>query len=150
MKTRSLASYRIGALSIVVGQALMCPAHGVEGTKEELCEQWAQNAAIGFGRALQGAPRKLVPLNQNEIAYLLQHGVFFDVQGIVVSANSYNTEREFLENSIFYGYEAVSRRQLRVRDGGSALIAYAASLLRSTLIVGRCLPSAALSTHRSR
>ena len=111
MNTRSLVPYWIGALSIVVGQGLMCPAHGVEGTKEELCEQWAQNAAIGFSRALQGAPRKLVPLNQNEVAYLLQHGAFFDVQGIVVLANSYNTEREFLENSIFYGYDWANRTQ---------------------------------------
>ena len=111
MKTRGLPPYWIGALSIVVGQALMCPAHGVEDTKEELCEQWAQNAAIGFGRALQGAPRKLVPLSQNEVAYLLQHGVFFDVQGIVVLANNYNTEREYLENSIFYGYDWANRTQ---------------------------------------
>jgi hypothetical protein len=45
---------------------------------------------------------------------------------------------------------AVSRRQLRVRSGGSARIGYAALVLRSTLEVDRALPSAVLSTHRSR
>jgi hypothetical protein len=43
---------------------------------------------------------------------------------------------------------AVPRSQLQVWNGGSALIAYAASLLRSTLMVDRSLPSAALSTQR--
>ena len=45
---------------------------------------------------------------------------------------------------------AVSRRQLRVRSGGSARIGYAAFILRSTLEVDRALLSAVLSTHRSR
>jgi hypothetical protein len=45
---------------------------------------------------------------------------------------------------------AVSRGQLRVRSGGCARIGYAALVLRSTLLVGRALPSAVLSTHRSR
>jgi len=45
---------------------------------------------------------------------------------------------------------AVSRRQLRVRSGGDARIGYAALVLRSTLEVDRALPSAVLSTHRSR
>ena len=46
--------------------------------------------------------------------------------------------------------QAVSRRQLRVRSGGSARIGYAAFILRSTLEVDRALLSAVLSTHRSR
>ena len=45
---------------------------------------------------------------------------------------------------------AVSRRQLRVRSGGDARIGYAALVLRSTLEVDRALPSAVLSTHKSR
>jgi hypothetical protein len=45
---------------------------------------------------------------------------------------------------------AVSRRQLRVRSGGTARIGYAALVLRSTLEVDRARPSAVLSTHRSR
>jgi hypothetical protein len=44
----------------------------------------------------------------------------------------------------------VSRRQLRVRSGGSARIGYAALAMRSTLEVDRALPNAVLSTHRSR
>jgi hypothetical protein len=47
-------------------------------------------------------------------------------------------------------YVAMSRRQLRVRSGGSARIGYATLVLGSTLEVDRALPSVVLSTHRSR
>jgi len=48
------------------------------------------------------------------------------------------------------GMTAVSREQLQVRSGGTALIDYAAWVVRSTLEADLDRPSAALSTHSSR
>lgn len=83
--------------------------HSAEPGQEVVCAAWARNALIGGEHALMGHSRKLVPLRQEDIVELIEHGTLLGIDGIPVFEDDHGTPegQAFLEGSVFYGFDYV-------------------------------------------
>ena len=80
-------------------------------SKDTLCESWARNATIGGEHALLGHARQLVPMSQEAIIELIEHGTLLEVDGIPVFIEDHERPEveAFLKDSVFYGFDYVKR-----------------------------------------
>lgn len=76
--------------------------------KERACHAWALDATLGGSQALQGKPRRIVPLKRGKGGIpgrqFIEH-LFTGVDGIAA------WEGEYSEEAIFYGYDWVMRHK---------------------------------------
>ena len=97
-------------MRLIVGLTALLAAVTVragELDQDTVCTSWARNATIGSEHALMGHARRLVPLTEEHIQELIEHGKFLAIDGIPVFAADHESveNRAFLEESIFYGFD---------------------------------------------
>ena len=93
------------AIALVLHAALC--AQAAELSRDDVCEAWARNATLGAWHAMHGHARNLMPIAETYLGELVEHGGLYDLDDIPVLDEHYATTsgRQFLEDSIFYGYD---------------------------------------------
>ena len=84
----------------------------------ERCKLWSTNAVHGVRQALRGAPRQIQYISEATLMEMVEH---FGVVGIdkiyVLEDPDYTPqEREFLERSTLFGYDAILQWKARYKD----------------------------------
>jgi hypothetical protein len=82
-----------------------------EPDRDAVCMSWARNASIGGGHAMMGHARRLIPMSEENIQELIEHGKLLTVDGIPALKNDSDTpeSRAFLEDSIFFGFDYMKK-----------------------------------------
>ena len=80
-------------------------------SKAERCDAWSINAKHGATQFLRGAPRQIQYISEATLVEMVEHfgGVGSDKIYILEDENYTLAEREFLEGSTLFGYDAMSK-----------------------------------------
>ena len=98
----------------MVGLILSTTVYGndlVNASKAEQCDAWSMNAKHGATQFLRGAPRQIQYISLPALIEMIEHfgGVSSDKIYILEDENYSVAEREFLESSTLFGYDAMSK-----------------------------------------
>jgi hypothetical protein len=83
--------------------------------KTERCTVWVTNAMLGATQYVRGASRELQYVSRSTLVEMLMHhgGVAPDKIYLMADDGYTEDEREFLEESTLFGYDAMSSRKSR-------------------------------------
>ena len=83
--------------------------------KTERCTVWVTNAMLGATQYVRGASREVQYVSRSTLVEMLMHhgGVAPDKIYLVADDGYTEEEREFLEESTLFGYDAMSSRRSR-------------------------------------
>jgi len=84
----------------------------------ERCELWSTNAMHGARQALRGAPRQIQYISIPTLMEMVEHfgAVGIDKIYILEDPEYTSEEREFLESSTLFGYDAMWKWKAQYRD----------------------------------
>ena len=84
----------------------------------ERCELWSTNAMHGAKQALRGAPRQIQYIPRAILIEMVEHfgAVGIDKIYILEDPDYTDEEREFLEKSTLFGYDAMSKWKAHYKD----------------------------------
>jgi hypothetical protein len=87
-------------------------------TTNERCGLWSTNAMHGATQALRGAPRQIAYISMATLIEMVEHfgAVGIDKIYILDDPDYTREEREFLESSTLFGYDAMSKWQATYED----------------------------------
>ena len=99
---------------VIVGLILSTTVYGfdlVNASKAERCNTWSMNAKHGATQFLRGAPRQIQYISRPTLIEMIEHfgGVAGDKVYILEDKNYTSAEREFLDSSTLFGYDAMSK-----------------------------------------
>jgi len=99
---------------VIVGLILSTTVYGndlVNASKAERCDTWSMNAKHGATQFLRGASRQIQYISRPTLIEMIEHfgGVSSDKIYILEDENYTVAEREFLESSTLFGYDAMSK-----------------------------------------
>lgn len=108
---------------LAIGLLVSTAAFGnglAEMDKTERCALWVTNAMLGATQFVRGASRELQYIPRSTLAEMLMHFGEVATDKIYILADEGYTEeeREFLEKSTLFGYDAMSSR--KSSNAGSA------------------------------
>jgi hypothetical protein len=90
----------------------------------ERCELWSTNAMHGAKQALRGAPRQIQYISKATLIEMVEHfgAVGIDKIYILEDPDYTKEEREFLESSTLFGYDAMSKWRATYKDENPRLL----------------------------
>jgi hypothetical protein len=89
----------------------------------ERCELWSTNAMHGARQAFRGAPRQIQYISRATLMEMVEHfgAVGADKVYILEDPDYTSEEREFLESSTLFGYDAMSKWRATNKDADPRL-----------------------------
>ncbi len=125
-------------LVMVLGLMISTAAFGeklAEMNKAERCNSWVTNAMHGATQAMRGASREVQYISKGVLFEMLTHsgGLATDKIYILASEEYTQDERDFLENSTFFGYDAMLNWQARNTDRGPSRQEWQRNLMAACL-----------------
>ena len=84
----------------------------------ERCDLWSMNAMHGARQAFRGAPRQIQYIPRATLMEMVEHfgAVGIDKIYILEDPDYTDEEREFLESSTLFGYDAMSKWRATYKD----------------------------------
>jgi len=121
MLTRKRRALKMKMIVMAFGLLVSAAAFGnglAEMDKTERCATWVTNAMLGASQFVRGASRELQYIPRSTLAEMLMHfgGVASDKIYILADEGYTEEEREFLEKSTLFGYDAMSSQKSRNVD----------------------------------